>query len=228
MGVGHVKTSSKHFAGVKAESPTFDRRQRHRIATRERIFRAALQLFAERGYLQTTVEQITEAADVGKGTFFNYFPTKEHVLSRYGEERIEAVERALDKVKNGGCSVLAALKDLATSLAGQAGERPELLRAVYAANLTSAPVLAELCERVDRARNLLTQIFLLGQKRGEIRRDLLAHEMARLIRLIFMGVTFAWSVKPEGSLPETGAQVWELLYPSFVASAANGPRGRKR
>ncbi|HLJ42079.1 MAG TPA: TetR family transcriptional regulator, partial [Candidatus Acidoferrales bacterium] len=52
------------------------RRERRRTETRERIFRAALDLFAERGFMETTVEDITEAADVGKGTFFNYFPTK--------------------------------------------------------------------------------------------------------------------------------------------------------
>ena len=39
------------------------------MATRERIFRAALKLFAERGVLAVTVEDITEAADVGKGEF---------------------------------------------------------------------------------------------------------------------------------------------------------------
>ena len=53
-----------------------DRRERRRVETRERIYRAALRIFAQRGYLETTVEDITDAADVGKGTFFNYFPTK--------------------------------------------------------------------------------------------------------------------------------------------------------
>src|SRR5580658_8514734 len=71
------------------------RRERHRAEIRERLFRAALRLFAERGYLQTTVEDITEAADVGKGTFFNYFPTKEHVLATFGAERIAVIEGAL-------------------------------------------------------------------------------------------------------------------------------------
>src|SRR6201997_5697381 len=74
-----------------------DRRKRRSNETRERLFRAALQLFAEKGFAETTVEDITEAADVGKGTFFNYFPTKEHVLAAYGGERIAAVERALQK-----------------------------------------------------------------------------------------------------------------------------------
>src|SRR5579862_9724680 len=75
------------------------RRERRRLETRERIYRAALELFAERGFMETTVEDITEAADVGKGTFFNYFPTKEHVLATYGAERLANVERALERAR---------------------------------------------------------------------------------------------------------------------------------
>src|SRR2546422_8324892 len=56
------------------------RRQRRSAEIRERLFRAALNLFAKKGFAETTVEDITEAADVGKGTFFNYFPSKEHIL----------------------------------------------------------------------------------------------------------------------------------------------------
>jgi len=44
-----------------------------------------MNLFRERGFHNTTVEDITNAADVGKGTFFNYFPSKEHILGVLGE-----------------------------------------------------------------------------------------------------------------------------------------------
>src|ERR1700684_71848 len=96
-----------------------DRRERRRVETRERIYRAALRIFAQRGYLETTVEDITDAADVGKGTFFNYFPTKEHVLATYGEERLRVIERGLQTAKSGAVPVLTVLRALATELAGQ-------------------------------------------------------------------------------------------------------------
>jgi AcrR family transcriptional regulator len=211
----------------RGAKPRVDRRERHRVEMRERIFRAALQLFAQRGYLETTVEDITEAADVGKGTFFNYFPTKEHVLERYGEERVEAVARALEKARTGDESVLAVLKELATDLAGQSSESPELLRSVFAANVACEQVRVQLQNRIQRARHLLSEIIVLGQERGEIRRDLAASELARLVRLIFMGVTMAWAVNPELTLRKTAEQVWELLCPSFAVHERQGQKSRK-
>jgi AcrR family transcriptional regulator len=222
--------SGSRLARSAASRP--NRRERHRSEMRGRIFRAALELFAERGFLQTTVEDITEAADVGKGTFFNYFPTKEHVLAQYGEERIQRLERVLESVRERNESALDALKGLATDLAGQSSESPDLLRAVFAAHLSCAPVLAGLQKRIQVARELLEQIFALGQERGEIRRDQSPAELGRLMRLIFMGVTVAWAINPEGTLPGTAAEVWALIYPSLATSAGprlgSGAQGAKR
>jgi AcrR family transcriptional regulator len=195
--------------------PRPGRRERHRAEMRERIYRAALQLFAERGFLETTVEHITEAADVGKGTFFNYFPTKEHVLACYGEERVHEVERSLERVRKGNEPVLAVLKDLATDSAGQSSETPDLLRSVFAANMSCTPVRAELQKRINRGRELLGEIFALGQERGEVRRDISPVELGHLVRLIFMGVTIAWAINPESSLRGTAERVWDLLCPSL-------------
>ncbi|MEV0387992.1 TetR family transcriptional regulator [Nonomuraea sp. NPDC050643] len=56
------------------------RRDRKKRETRRRIVMAAIRLFDEQGYEQTTVTQIAAAADVDPKTFFNYFPSKDEVL----------------------------------------------------------------------------------------------------------------------------------------------------
>jgi AcrR family transcriptional regulator len=194
-----------------------NRRERRRVETQERIYRAALRIFAERGYLETTVEDITEAADVGKGTFFNYFPTKEHVLATYGEQRVAAIEAALKKARLANHSVLAVLKELATNLAGQSSQSPELLRSIFAAHLSCAPVRAEFQNRLQRARRVLAEIFVVGQETGEIRRDRSAAELARLTHLILMGVTIAWALNPDSLLRKSSEEVWDLFFPSLSA-----------
>ena len=52
-------------------------RERKRAETRQRIAEAAAQLVSERGIAATTVDQIADAAGVGRATFFRYFDSKE-------------------------------------------------------------------------------------------------------------------------------------------------------
>jgi AcrR family transcriptional regulator len=57
-----------------------DLRDRRRTRTRLAIQAEALRLFAERGYAQTTIDDIADAAAISPRTFFRYFPTKEDVV----------------------------------------------------------------------------------------------------------------------------------------------------
>src|ERR1017187_8353533 len=97
--------------------PGAGRRQRRAAETRLRLFRCALQLIAERGFPNVTVEDITEAADVGKGTFFNYFATKDHVLGVMPEIQLGKVREAASLAVEGKKSIYSVLHWLVLRLA---------------------------------------------------------------------------------------------------------------
>jgi AcrR family transcriptional regulator len=65
---------------MDAMDPPPGLRERKKVKTRATIRREALRLFEEKGYANTTIEQIANAADISSSTFFRYFPAKEAVL----------------------------------------------------------------------------------------------------------------------------------------------------
>ena len=71
-------------------------RERKKQRTREAIVAAALQLFEERGFDETTIADIAEAADIAPRTFFGYFPSKEDVVFADFPETVEALSARLD------------------------------------------------------------------------------------------------------------------------------------
>jgi AcrR family transcriptional regulator len=76
-------------------------RERKKRRTRETIARVALDLFEERGYQATTLDDIAEAADVSTRTIFSYYPSKEDILFADFPEMKNALARALDERPDG-------------------------------------------------------------------------------------------------------------------------------
>lgn len=72
-----------------------DRRSRKRLATRQAISDAATRLFHEHGFDRVTVDEIADAADVGRMTVFSHFPRKEDMFFDRNDEAMELVGEAL-------------------------------------------------------------------------------------------------------------------------------------
>lgn len=56
------------------------RKEREKLARQQEILKAARELFARKGFHNTTLEEIAQHAEFGKGTIYNYFASKEELL----------------------------------------------------------------------------------------------------------------------------------------------------
>src|SRR5580692_2447046 len=71
------------------ESSQPTRGERRRAQTRGRLVAAAEQLFAAQGVEATTIAEITEGADVGFGSFYNHFDSKDEIAEAVLGEALE-------------------------------------------------------------------------------------------------------------------------------------------
>ena len=170
------------------------RRQRRAAETRIRLFRTALGLIAERGLGNVTVEDITEAADVGKGTFFNYFASKDHVLGVMAEIQLGRVREAAAKAIDGSQPIHSVLQQLMRRLAEEPGRSPQLAAALISSFLTSGSVREILKRHMREGRKTIAGVIAAGQARGEIDRRLKADKVALNFLQMVLGTVLIWSL----------------------------------
>src|SRR5262245_3253530 len=91
MKPGHAKAAS-----ARRGAP--GRRARRRLETRTRLVWAARELMARKGIGATSIQEITDTADVGFGSFYNHFPSKDAIAEAVMEDAIESFGDAADQL----------------------------------------------------------------------------------------------------------------------------------
>jgi AcrR family transcriptional regulator len=216
-----VKKAKSKVLGTRLSSaaPSRGRRERRTVETRERLFRAALDLFARKGFTETTVEDITEAADVGKGTFFNYFPSKDHILLAFGEMQLARLESAIEEARRTGEPMPQFLRSLGVRMTQEHTRNPSIVRTLLQAYLSTTPVRVAMLDLQKRGHSLHTEIVRIGQERGEIRKDLPAKEIAHVFRQTVFGTLLIWSLDGDASLQARMESAFNVLWSGLA------PRG---
>lgn len=170
------------------------RRERRAAETRLRLFRCALQLFADRGFSNVTVEDITEAADVGKGTFFNYFESKDHVLSVMAEIQLARVRDAAEVAALGKKTIQRILHQLFQQLTEEPERSAHLARALISSFLANEVVRSLIKKHMSDGRAVIADVIEEGQRRGEINPRLSKDAVAIQAQQAFMGTMLLWSL----------------------------------
>jgi AcrR family transcriptional regulator len=194
------------------------RRERRREETRQRLIEAALALMQQKPFEQVTVEEITELADVAKGTFFTYFPTKEHLLHAYMRDLADEVYEFLEALDaENAPSQWEVLRQVMLFIARRDARSLQISRSLMVACCHNPEVRAQMMDIVREATEYAVEGFRKGQQRGEFRDDVppetLAHQAVRLYRLCQM----EWMMENEHTpLEQIVEQILEFYKPAFL------------
>jgi len=192
------------------------RRERRKDEVRQRLFRAAVHLFGTRGFNATTVEDITQAADVGKGTFFNYFRTKEMLLSNWAELRLDILRGARTETQQADGPVREILRRLFANVLEEPTRSHATSRCMLLGLLGGEPISDMAQGTAARARQILADIMAAGQQSGEIRRDVTAADLAQLFQQTFFGFLHLWVLMPNQNLSRRINTAFDLFWAATV------------
>lgn len=155
---------------------------------RTALIQAGMELFGSQGFASTTVDQITTQADVAKGTFYNYFTTKEDLLvagMMLEQAGLAAAERPVTFALPTTRARLARIIEWG---AGWIADHPEL-SVIWCQERCRRGVAQDGPSGFDQ---LLLEVVLAGQEAGELRTDRAAELLSLEITAIFVTYIFAW------------------------------------
>jgi AcrR family transcriptional regulator len=185
--------------------------ERRKELTHHRLLEVGERLFREQGFDATTVEEIAIASDVAKGTFFNYFPSKEALL---GEILYVRTQSVLLSAPEDGLSAYERIWQLLEAVRSELAPFSNLFPRMFAYVLMNPPQDLAHGEH-DGLGLAIARLVRAGQSAGEFRRDADADVAGALVATHFFRLCMMESVceQQQGSSWSVQMQaVLNLLY----------------
>ena len=201
---------------------TPDRRNRHKAEKQQRILDAALSLFERQSYLETTIEQITESADVGKGTFFSYFSCKEEIIGVFGEMKMEDLQDVAGAGLDRGDCVADVLRSVFAALVEVPGRSRMLCRNLILAHMANASVREHMSERHRlMGKEVISGLIREGQNRGDICPGLDPMLVTNAFFLQIFGVLTFFAIDPEHDVESLRDAAFDIFWRGIAATPTN-------
>lgn len=172
------------------------RRARKKDLVRSQIVSTAIDLFSRHGIDGVTVDQIAEAADIGKGTIYNYFQAKEDIVVSFMADFERKVQAKLQGVDTSNRTLAEVLIEF-IRIQFRMKKRYHAFVRIFFGQMFShteqfLPYMAEMQKTIDPPiHDLLSSL----QRRGAIRRDVNVAELAFIFKTMHLGLTALWAIE---------------------------------
>jgi AcrR family transcriptional regulator len=168
------------------------RREREQAIRRSLIIEAAQKLFEQKGFEATSVDEIANAAELGKGTIYSYFKSKEEIYIAILEKGMEILKERMNCVVNEPIPATEALIKLYDTFVNFLGERKSFIESML--NQSDAPILYRLGSLANGLKNrspewqeLVSRVIERGIKDGEFQ-SFQVEQMAKIIIALIIGL----------------------------------------
>jgi len=204
------------------DAPPSGRRTPRRPATspkragdkRERILRAAVRVFAKKGFYATRVSEIAAAAGVADGTIYLYFKSKDELLVALFEDRVDRLLAFLEAQLPRTASATEKLRRIIhIQLQLLEGER-DLAEVITVILRQSTKLMKEhAVAKFTAYLDAIAGVVAGGQAAGELRDDISPHVAARALFGALDGITMTWALgkADRGGLLRVSGQLAEMV-----------------
>lgn len=163
------------------------RREANKIKCRHDILKASRRLFKEKGYDDTMIDDVADAAGISKATLYNYFPNKESLLSGTLDDQIATIRQRIRDMDGGNS--YEKLKQLLEFLVVDSVPAIDVSRRVMYLNACEA---SPMYGKVNEAKEILKVLVDQAKEEGVFKEDIYSIEIVELLMSIYLNSQFQW------------------------------------
>ncbi|RJQ65544.1 MAG: TetR/AcrR family transcriptional regulator [Desulfobacteraceae bacterium] len=159
----------------------------------QQILTAAIKVFAERGFSQSTISQIAQEAGVADGTIYLYFKNKDDILVQFYERMTEHVSSRFWEAVEEGQTAVEKLHNLIHAHLDVFQSQPNGAIVYQGETHLQWRLVQEPTRKMSKMyRDIISKVVALGQQEGVIRNDLYVGLVKRLINGAVEEVINTW------------------------------------
>jgi AcrR family transcriptional regulator len=172
------------------------RRERKKVAVRDQILSTAIDLFTRRGLNNVTIDEVAAAADVGKGTIYNYFTTKEDIVVAFMADLEARMAPAVARFSPGKRPVRRVLTDYVLLHFRLKEPYHAFVRIFLAQMFTDTarflPYMAEMQKYINPP---LESLFTAFERQNLLRPNQDSAQLIMSFKTVHLGLTALWAVE---------------------------------
>jgi len=199
---------------------------------RKQIYQAGMELFAQKGVVGTTIQEIADRAGVGKGTVYEYFNSKEDILAASFQFMQSEMEQTLKRELEGVETPREKLQSVFQGMAGYLDNLPEgvaeILLVFWAEGILQNPnddpyTQFDLKAMYENYTGWVEAIIDEGKEVGVFRTDISSQELASILVGVMDGLMLQWVLfRDRIELDRVSRTMMDAIYTGILTDDSEG------